>query len=65
MNKLLRLFIDWIPISAGADKPEFVLLHPDLGIQNVLVSKEGRLCGLIDWHGVAASAANSQVILPD
>ncbi|KAN0070667.1 serine/threonine protein kinase, partial [Elaphomyces granulatus] len=53
MYKLLRLFIDWIPTPA-ADKPEFVLSHPDLSIQNVLVSKEGRLCGLLDWDGVAA-----------
>ena len=52
--KLLRLFIDWAPIPTGADKPGFVLTHPDLDIQNVLVSKEGRLCGLIDWDGVAA-----------
>ncbi len=52
--KMLRLFIDWIPSSAGADGVEFVLTHPDFDIQNVLVSKEGNLRGLIDWDGVAA-----------
>lgn len=52
--KLLRLFIDWIPIPAGAGRLGFVISHPDLDIQNVMVSKEGRLCGLIDWDGVAA-----------
>jgi hypothetical protein len=46
----LQLFLDWAPIP---DKPEFVLSHPNLDIQNVIVSKEGELCGLIDWDGVA------------
>jgi len=51
MYKLLRLFIDWAPIH---DKPEFVLSHPDFDMQNVIVSKEGELRGLIDWDGVVA-----------
>jgi hypothetical protein len=31
-----------------------VLAHPDFDIQNVIVSEEGELRGLIDWDGVAA-----------
>lgn len=53
INKLLRLFADWIPSTAGADKSDFVLSHPDFDSQNVLVSSEGNLCGIIDWDGVA------------
>ena len=52
LDRLLRLFIDW----ACDDKElslAFVLSHPDLGIQNVLVSEDGRLAGLIDWDGVS------------
>ncbi|EEQ32862.1 conserved hypothetical protein [Microsporum canis CBS 113480] len=33
---------------------QFVLTHPDLNIQNVLVSEDGSAQGLIDWGGVAA-----------
>ncbi|KAN0068683.1 hypothetical protein V8E54_013407 [Elaphomyces granulatus] len=51
MYNLLRLFIDWAPIY---DQPEFVLSHPDFDMQNVIVSKEGELRGLIDWDGVVA-----------
>jgi len=53
IHKLLRLFVDWIPSTAGADKSDFVLSHPDYDSQNVLVSSDGKLCGLIDWDGVA------------
>ena len=52
MHKLLRLFIQWIPCDAR--EPGFVLTHPDLDIQNVLVAEDGALVGLIDWDGVAA-----------
>ena len=54
LNKLLRLFIEWVPEEYSAGAPAFVLTHPDLDIQNVLVSEEGTLRGLIDWDGVAA-----------
>ncbi|KAL9131999.1 MAG: hypothetical protein Q9217_000209 [Psora testacea] len=50
--KLLRLFIDWFPSADYAPEPEFVLSHPDLDIQNILVSPEGGLRGIIDWDGV-------------
>ena len=48
----LRLFIEW----AFADSPNdgrFVLTHPDLDVQNILVAEDGTLTGLIDWDGVA------------
>lgn len=51
MHKLLRLFLRWIP---KPQRPVFVLTHPDLNFQNVLVSENGRVQGLIDWDGVAA-----------
>lgn len=50
--KLLRLFIDWFPSADYAPEPEFVLSHPDFDIQNILVSPEGELQGIIDWDGV-------------
>lgn len=54
VTKLLRLYIEWFPKEESMMKPGFVLTHPDLDIQNILVSKEGRLKSLIDWDGVAA-----------
>ncbi len=51
--KLLRMFLDWIPESDDGRK-EFVLTHPDFDFQNVIVSEDGGLQGLIDWDGVAA-----------
>lgn len=51
---LLHLFIDWIPCQPGSGKKEFVLAHPDLDQQNVLVSEEGDICGIIDWDGVSS-----------
>lgn len=55
MLKLLGLFVDWMPYTGNGDvKPQFVLAHPDYSLQNILVSEDGRLCGLVDWDGVAA-----------
>jgi hypothetical protein len=51
VNKLLRLFISWIPLKYPDD---FVLSHPDFHRQNVLVAEDGSLRGLVDWDGVAA-----------
>lgn len=48
--KLLRLFLNWIPSHDRG--MEFVLTHPDFNPQNVLVTEEGNLCGLIDWDEV-------------
>jgi Phosphotransferase enzyme family len=51
INKLLRLFISWIPLNCPKD---FVLSHPDFHRGNVLVAEDGSLRGLVDWDGVAA-----------
>ncbi|RAO70470.1 uncharacterized protein BHQ10_006482 [Talaromyces amestolkiae] len=52
---LLRILLDWIPEPKLRDecKP-FVLAHPDLDIQNVLVAEDGTLQGIIDWDGVCS-----------
>ncbi|KAK7420702.1 hypothetical protein QQZ08_010283 [Neonectria magnoliae] len=49
---LLRHLVSWLPEPVGP-KP-FVLTHPDFDIQNVLVSDDGQVQGIIDWDGVAA-----------
>lgn len=54
ITALLRLFISWVPFDRDTEDPGFVLKHPDLDAQNVLVSEEGYLRGIIDWDGVAA-----------
>src|SRR5271168_2603220 len=51
VNKLLRLFISWIPLKYPND---FVLSHPDFHRRNVLLAEDGSLRGLVDWDGVAA-----------
>lgn len=53
-HKLLKMFFDWIPPTAEPERNDFVLTHTDLNLQNILVSPEGHLLGLIDWDGVAA-----------
>lgn len=49
---LLRQLISWISELSGMDP--FILAHPDFDIQNVIVSEEGELQGIIDWDGAAA-----------
>jgi len=51
VNKLLRLFISWIPLKYPND---FVLSHPDFHRLNILVAEDGSLRALVDWDGVAA-----------
>ena len=51
--KILRLWMSLIPEAYEAGK-QFVLSHPDLDIQNVIVGEDGELRGIIDWDGVAA-----------
>ena len=53
IDVLLRAFIEW-GCEGEARGPRFVLTHPDLDIQNILVAEDGTLHGLIDWDGVAA-----------
>ena len=52
-HKLLRLFINWIPDKTPIHNEQFVLAHPDLNLQNLLVAEDGTLSGLIDWEGVS------------
>ncbi|EFR00333.1 serine/threonine protein kinase [Nannizzia gypsea CBS 118893] len=54
LYKLLQLFIDLALADTDAQQQEkgFVLSHPDFDIQNIIVSEDGRLRGLIDWDGV-------------
>ena len=52
--RLLLAFVNWIPFKVWEEDKNFVLAHPDFSFQNVLVSDEGALQGLIDWNGVAA-----------
>ena len=49
-DKLLRKFIDWS--STKHDTNEFILTHPDLDLQNILVDEDGTVTGLVDWDGV-------------
>lgn len=51
--RILRYLVAWVPEPVGM-RP-FVLSHPDYDIQNFIVSEEGRLQGIIDWDGVAAT----------
>ena len=50
----LRLFIEWAFADSRDHDRRFVLTHPDLDVQNILVAEDGILTGLIDWDGVAA-----------
>ena len=50
LHKLLRLLIDWMDFGDS----KFTLRHPDFNLQNILVSKDGELSGVIDWDGIAA-----------
>jgi aminoglycoside phosphotransferase (APT) family kinase protein len=50
---ILRLAIDSIPAHLTArDDGSFVLAHPTLDAQNILVDDAGQITGLIDWDGV-------------
>ncbi|KAI9813036.1 MAG: hypothetical protein M1826_002553 [Phylliscum demangeonii] len=57
VDQLLELIIGWMPGpksgQVGADAP-FVLAHPDLDMQNILVGSDGALKAIIDWDRVAA-----------
>ena len=50
----LRLFIEWALANTQVHDRRFVLTHPDLDFQNILVADDGTITGLIDWDGVAA-----------
>ena len=52
--KALRMFLDMAISDTNNHTRRFVLTHPDLDVQNVLVAEDGTLRGLIDWDGVAS-----------
>ena len=52
--KLLRLLIEWSIEDATVEEKPFVLAHPDLDKQNILVNDDGSLAGIIDWDWIAA-----------
>ena len=51
LYNLLQLFVRWLPQDISENP--FVISHPDLDLQNVLVDKSGAVVGIIDWDGVA------------
>ncbi|KAL3467014.1 hypothetical protein BJX64DRAFT_249438 [Aspergillus heterothallicus] len=51
---LLRQLISWIPEPVAKGENAFVLAHPDLDMQNIIVNEAGEVQGIIDWDGVAA-----------
>ena len=58
-QRLLRFLVECtVDFFAASDAHSFVLTHPDFNFQNFLVSHDGRLTGVIDWEGVAASPAS-------
>ncbi len=54
MHTLLTIFTEWMSYDYADAGSPFVLAHPDLALQNVLVSDDGSLQGVIDWDGAAA-----------
>lgn len=51
--RLLRMFFDAMPTPYDGRKP-FVLAHPNLSIDNFLVSEEGEVMAVLDWENVMA-----------
>ena len=54
--EMCRMFIRWLPQDDVSGDGRFVLTHPDLDLQNVLVAEDGTLQGLIDWDGATTSS---------
>ncbi|KAL9071454.1 MAG: hypothetical protein Q9161_004171 [Pseudevernia consocians] len=59
--KLLRIFVEASLMDTSAvngkqsvERKPFVLAHPDLDSQNILVNNDGSLAGIIDWDWIAA-----------
>lgn len=47
---LLQMFLSWIPDPAKG--PSFVLAHPKLDLENIIVTKRGEIKAFIGWSGV-------------
>ena len=54
LHRCLRLFTEWAREHETGEELPFVLAHPDLDTQNLLVDEDGSLSGVIDWDGTAA-----------
>lgn len=55
VHSLLRKLIEWIPDPFYASPTDrFVLRHPDLNMQNIIVDNDGNLAGIVDWDGTSA-----------
>ncbi|KAJ5192145.1 Aminoglycoside phosphotransferase [Penicillium cf. viridicatum] len=50
--KLLRMFADWTPEPIAGKS--FVVTHPNPNIFNFLVSDDGSVRAILDWHGAEA-----------
>jgi hypothetical protein len=50
--KLLRMFADWTPEPIAGKS--FVMTHPNPNIFNCLVSDDGSVRAILDWHGAKA-----------
>ncbi|KAK4106969.1 hypothetical protein N658DRAFT_37072 [Parathielavia hyrcaniae] len=53
-RRLLHFFLVCVDDFFTADRQSFVVTHPDLDLQNFIVSPQGDLVGIIDWDGVGA-----------
>ncbi|CAG8930125.1 unnamed protein product [Penicillium salamii] len=52
-TQFLRMFFELMKEPCDGRKP-FVVAHPDFDIQNIIVSEDGELLGIIDWDGVSS-----------
>lgn len=50
--KLLRMFADWTPESIAGKS--FVMTHPNRNIFNFIVSDDGSVRAILDWHSTLA-----------
>ena len=51
-REMLRIMIDAIGLLEKGKEPHFVLSHPDLNWQNILVREDGTVTGILDWDGI-------------
>lgn len=57
VHESTRFFTKWaLEVFENVNRSEgqFVLVHPDFDLQNILVHDDGTLAGILDWDGVAA-----------
>jgi hypothetical protein len=61
VRKILDIIYDTPAISSSKKNPldcdekeTFVLRHPDLDLQNILIDRHGNVTGIIDWEGCMA-----------